>query len=749
MAQDNMIQTPDAARQPAKRPDRERILKAARLFLAQKLREALGSLLPAIDEELLARGDVAHECEQRKLYYGAHETLKPNAARLESLAAANWLRLFDQTVRGGDMARAAKQASDPDHLQLVDFGDVDEDLAVKAIAAQLWDGCEDGLFAAGRRLAYLSGRDEGTIAVADILAEAVHAAVAGVAFTVPARIEVLRAIGHHAVRCVAPAIKEVNAYLIKRNVLPKLRRSFVPPKTDRQKSADSPGSADASDIFAMLQRLVSAANASGAGPVAAGQPVAAGGPSASDGKCATTATTAFSMNDVMAALDALQRLTPGAADAAPTTGVLREFRNSDAGQSLGHLDAVTADVVTTLFDFIFDDPAIADPIKALIGRMQIPILKVAMLDKSFFSSKAHPARRLLDGISRAAVRCGPNAGHDDPLYARVAKIVEHLQKKFTRDTSVFDVLCAELNTFLDHQEVAADARAVRAAPLVAAREQSELAALAAEQALACWLAMPLPPAVADILSNEWRALLVRYYLDGDKTSWGAAVATIAELVTSALPQPDARKRAIRVAKLPRLVKRIYDSLNRLQVPDSRRLVLIDSLFSLHAAILRGASPEVTAPPPVPQPAEPEIASEVIEQGGTQLDSVSLREGGVLPESQGASDAADKVANLQRGDWVEFKDGEAVFVRYRLAWISPQRGILLFTNPHSPRALSIAPAALALQISRGDATIVSAAPIFDRAVNRALQSLKADHSRSNSEDCRAVALGAPASCVDSV
>jgi hypothetical protein len=49
---------------------------------------------------------------------------------------------------------------------------------------------------------------------------------------------------------------------------------------------------------------------------------------------------------------------------------------------------------------------------------------------------------------------------------------------------------------------------------------------------------------------------------------------------------------------------------------------------------------------------------------------------------------------------------------------------LFTNPHSPRALSVAPAALALQLERGEAAIVPVEPIFERAVNRALETLKA-------------------------
>ncbi len=723
MAHDNVIQFPDAMRDPAGGSDRARTLRASRDFMAQKLREALRALLPEIDEEMLTRGDLADERELRSLYYGAHETLQQNGTRIESLLAANWLRLVDEAVRGGDRQKAASRPTDADELQLVEFGDVDEDLAVKAIASQLLDGCEDGLFAAGRRLAYLAGRDEGSIPVAEILADALHAAVADIGFSAPARLEVLRAVGRHAVRCLAPAIHEANAFLVGRNVLPKLRRSYTRLPTGKTKTADALGAVDAGDVFALLQRLVSTGASAAAGaPGRAG--LMTGEPFGAQEHGVSMATMALAMEQVMTSLDALQRSMPVAVNATPTTNLLREFRNSDAGQSLGHLDAVTADIVATLFDFIFDDPAIADPIKALIGRMQIPVLKVAMLDKSFFSSKAHPARRLLDGISRAAVRCGPGAGHDDPLYARVAQIIEHLQNEFKQDTSLFDVLCAELDTFLDSQEATADEHAAKAAPLVAAQEQREMAAQAADQALAGWLAMPLPAAVTDLLSKEWRSQLVRHYLDADNEAWTAAVGTVAELVASVQPRPDVRERRLFAAKLPMLVKRVHDSLDRAQVPDARRLALIDGLFSLHAAVLRGGSPQVATAVPSTPAAEPEIASEVIEQGDTQVKNISLVDVAVLPETRGVFDVVDEVADLKRGDWVEFLDAENGFVRYRLAWISPQRGILLFTNPLSPRALSIAPAALALQIRRGDAAVVSVEPIFDRAMNRALESLKA-------------------------
>ena len=63
-------------------------------------------------------------------------------------------------------------------------------------------------------------------------------------------------------------------------------------------------------------------------------------------------------------------------------------------------------------------------------------------------------------------------------------------------------------------------------------------------------------------------------------------------------------------------------------------------------------------------------------------------------------------------------------RERLNWISPQRGILLFSNHRSAKAISIAPEALARQIRDGIATIVRDEPIFERALSGALESMNA-------------------------
>jgi len=59
--------------------------------------------------------------------------------------------------------------------------------------------------------------------------------------------------------------------------------------------------------------------------------------------------------------------------------------------ALGQFSDDMIDVVTMLFDFILDDENLHAEIRAIIARLQIPILKVGLVDKSFLSDRKHSA----------------------------------------------------------------------------------------------------------------------------------------------------------------------------------------------------------------------------------------------------------------------------------------------------------------------------------------------------------------------
>ena len=87
-------------------------------------------------------------------------------------------------------------------------------------------------------------------------------------------------------------------------------------------------------------------------------------------------------------------------------------------------------------------------------------------------------------------------------------------------------------------------------------------------------------------------------------------------------------------------------------------------------------------------------------------------------------AAKLPDELQRGTWVEFVRAEGKKLRAKLTWISPQKGMLLFTNPQSSGAVSVTQEALAAQLQDGTARIVAEAPLVERAVHSVLDNLRA-------------------------
>jgi hypothetical protein len=81
-----------------------------------------------------------------------------------------------------------------------------------------------------------------------------------------------------------------------------------------------------------------------------------------------------------------------------------------------------------------------------------------------------------------------------------------------------------------------------------------------------------------------------------------------------------------------------------------------------------------------------------------------------------------VLEMTRGTWVEFLHDGGRSIRAKLSWISPLKGVYLFTNPGATEALSVAPEALQFQIRRGDAKVIAESSLIDRAVDKMVNSL---------------------------
>lgn len=778
-------------KQTAVPPERGRVISDCRDFTIRRLRDSLRGMLEKIEEDLVARAEAELDRDQRNLYMFTCGKARQQWAGIEQTFIDHLTRYFDARVRGEpvESSRSAVPTS-LDELSLVGEDDLTQDLAVHELTRKLKEHCDEELFGVEQRLGSLLGKsdptDQDNPLGTEGVAKALRAACEEVDASVQMRLVLLQSLESQISRELSKLYQDLNVRLQRQNVLPGLRRGFrrnvgaragvagVPPAQGVGAAGDPAGMASGGfapsasgqggfpstggaqdsgftasmpgfgmssvnggfgeqaafggaaeadgDIYAMLSQLVQGQMAAQG---IALPPIGAAGASPAG----------LASPFVFEALSALQSDADLSVPAAASynlgipPNLLRNFRTSELGRHLGQFDAITVDIVAMLFDLIFDDADIADPIKALVGRLQIPLVKVAMLDRSFFSSKAHPARRLLDLISNSMMRWGRDVGHEDPLYIKLAEIVDRILRDFDRDLSLFEACSDDLRAFVIELEADETKRAEAAALIASAREQERLhredARRAADDEIDDRLRKPLPGVVQSLLDGVWRRLLRKHVDAGPDAAvdYQQALATIDELIWSVQAKADADERRALVVALPGLLRRLNQGFDLAGAHPADKLMLLNGLFDLHAQWIKPGA--AAAPPAVEQwvpdaysanddvPA-PEVVSEHVEQDGLELNDISLN----LPAPLDIQEQ-DRVFELKRGDWIEFRQADGSFVRMRLNWVSPQRGIYLFTNPGSTRATSIAPDALALQLANGEARVVNNEPMFDRAVSQAL------------------------------
>ena len=109
-------------------------------------------------------------------------------------------------------------------------------------------------------------------------------------------------------------------------------------------------------------------------------------------------------------------------------------------------DVAATDLLAAIFDGIFDDAALPVSVKALLGRLQIPALKVAVRDPEFFNSASHPLRLLIERIATLGKEQGTTLTDNDAFYKLLAQTVQFVQAENATEAGVLEGALIRLNT---------------------------------------------------------------------------------------------------------------------------------------------------------------------------------------------------------------------------------------------------------------------------------------------------------------
>lgn len=262
--------------------------------------------------------------------------------------------------------------------------------------------------------------------------------------------------------------------------------------------------------------------------------------------------------------------------ASTESGMLTDNEEVDITESLGEMliadqedgvinavDRESSDVinlVTLLYEAIWDDDAVPIPIKELIGRTQITVIKTALSDDTFFNDENHPVRAILNEFAAAGIGWTEvEKLQEDPLYKKIHELVEKILLEYDADISFFEDLIKEFRNF--RAKEAAETRRLEQSILKTKESEerlNDINELVTQKIDERILGRELNTFVRDLLEIPFHEFMVKLVLkEGPGSSaWKQAINTIDVLLWSVQPHEQSGDRARLKTVNPRLLKNL-------------------------------------------------------------------------------------------------------------------------------------------------------------------------------------------------
>jgi hypothetical protein len=629
------------------------------------------------------------------------------APRFVQHAEAQLARLRSEPERTGptDPSPAIKPT-----LQLVDAEALDEDLALQQIASKSEIRNSQALYALAYRLGIVGATPAWSnealpLGPAQIVAALRHA-TQGLALNTEQRLLVYQQFDRAAMLTLGFFYEGLNAWLMAGRVLPNFRvhqlarrppelAGETPKAAAQADEAVPPATANAdSELFGTLRGLLAARRKLDAPAVT---PI--------------TPPLHASTDDVQSVLGALQHdalarntATPYDAEHFRNTLQVKLRRLGPQGRPL-HLsdeDSDTVDLIGLLFDYITRNTRGGAKAGTLLGRLHVPMLRVALGDKSFFTRRDHPARELLNTIAETSEHWADAAETEPDLIGKMQLAVDHVGTEFNGDLSVFENLMSDLGGHMRLLARRADVAERRHVDAARGRDRLDIARRTARAAVARVLERSTPEqAVRTLLEQAWcDALALSALREGENGSEFRRRLDVAETLARGVAPAQAHDE-------PALRAELEAGLGQVGLHGDDVAAVLDG-------VLPGA--DVQADGGKRRQRVDEVLKTTT-RFGAEAEKTAHAAHAPIPLSAVESNVLAELRKTPFGTWFEFvvnQQGESL--RRKLAWFSTVTGRCLFVNQRGARSEDKTLEQLARDMARGQARIASAEPssLIDRA-----------------------------------
>ena len=402
---------------------------------------------------------------------------------------------------------------------------------------------------------------------------------------------------------------------------------------------------------------------------------------------------------------------------------LRQISPEGRPPQLAAEDSDTIDLVGMLFDYIAKNTRPDGSTQSLLTKLQVPLLRVALRDKSFFTRRQHPARQLLNAIAETGAHWvddseGPS---DRQLVDKMQLVVDKVTQEFDGNLNVMENMLGDLSSHMHTLARKAEAAERRHVDAARGREKLEVAREQARSAIADRLAAAKPgKLVRTLLEQAWTDVLALTLLrQGETSEVYQKRLSVAEQLLAA--DKGGRAGEARPELPPALRSEIETGLDQVGYHKEDIQAVVKRLFL----------PEEAANEPNPS-TNTEIAIKLKSKQRFGDDTTTVPDAAkaekrrtVAPESAEGK-MIERLKTLPFGSWFEFKTNQqGDKVRRKLAWFSTVTGRCLFVNQRGVRTDEKSLEQLARDVVTGQASIVEEEKetLVDRAWKAIVSSLK--------------------------
>ena len=434
----------------------------------------------------------------------------------------------------------------------------------------------------------------------------------------------------------------------------------------------------------------------------------------------------YDKREVVKALSNLQfnyassGITPASSSREFKRAIIKDMGSRNGGavtKQVNQIDEKTIDFIEMLFEAITEDGSISDLITNLLLRLQIPVIKAAMLDEDFFNNGEHPARYTLNLI--AHVGKGINT-KEDPLYTKLDNIVRQLMEEYDIDVSSFQNTIDKINLLIQNEDEQQIENEIEA--------QKEVLQEHARQVVLTELQhhsknKVLPKDVQPLILKHWSTLLFHHYIKTGKDSdeWHDTVSLLKLIIKSLQPIQNKEEWLSVNKHHESLTETIQEILNQTKQNPSEIDLSISALRNTYEQMLTTSTFK-------PDKNAIEIennADEVV--NFNNIVYLTPEDNAPSPVDTGAEEAEIKLSKLsddiRPGVWFEIYNGEDNAIRrLKLSVIIMEEARLIFVDRIGVKRMEKNADEFADELESGQSKMIADHSIFDNALSNVIQSL---------------------------